>query len=73
MRAGYYASRALLLEFDRRRWSSSKGHTKDVALRRNQQNEITRLMQRIGPRPFWILSGLRRRGDRIVRHNSRLV
>lgn len=69
-RVGYYASRALQLELNRRRFSPRQGAPKNVDLTRHQQDEMTHLFLRLGPRRFRILSGLRQRGGRIVRHNS---
>lgn len=69
-----YCSRAILLKFNRGRWSyvSEAGErgTRKVSLPTARQLEIDRVISQIGPRGFWILSGLRRKGDVIDLHDS---
>jgi hypothetical protein len=72
--ANDYASRALLLDIDRSRCSHTLAdgtlQTTDYNLTARRELEYAKFLSDVGPRPFLILSGLRRQGSRIVRHDS---
>lgn len=54
-----------------RRWVPNG--TEDEPLPRVRKLEFTRLMNDLGPQKLWVLSGIRRRGDRFERENSSVV
>lgn len=70
-----YASRALLLKLDRHRstYSTEIGqNTRDGYLSGDLAMEVEALVATLGPRPFWILSGIRRYGERLVPLRSKV-
>lgn len=70
-----YCSRALLMNLPRQRWSylTDKGrNTWDQFLPRALQREFEALVAKMGPKPFWILSGIRRYGDNFIPMNSKV-
>ncbi|HYC68897.1 hypothetical protein [Brevundimonas sp.] len=64
-RVGRYNSRALLLEHHQRRRSyrdrNGVAQTRDTKLTVTQAVELAAVVHRLGPKRFWILSGLRRK------------
>jgi hypothetical protein len=77
LNVGEYNSRALLLEHFQRRRSyigkSGRRETRDAPLRKAELLELAMVVNDLGPKPFWILSGLRRKHGRIMRHDSPLA
>lgn len=76
-----YTSGALALHDDdasqhrhrRRRRTLAGGFNSKEVLPPGRSAEFTRLMAAMGPSKLWVLSGLRRRGERIERENSKVV
>lgn len=70
-----YNSRALLLDHFQRRRSyvgkSGRRETRDVPLKRAELIELAKVVHELGPQPFWILSGLRRKHGRVMKHDSK--
>lgn len=68
-RVGWYNSRALLLEHHQRRRSYIDHHgvaqTRDTKLTVAQAVELAAVVNELGPKGFWILSGLRRQFGQI--------
>ena len=70
-----YCSRALLLNLPRlrRTYRTYAGqNTQDQSLPRVLQWRVEELYAELGPKPFWILSGIRRYGDTFVPLNSKV-
>lgn len=70
-----YCSRALLLSLPRQRrtYRTDAGqNTRDQPLPRVLQRRVEELFAEMGPKPFWILSGIRRYGDTFVPMNSKV-
>lgn len=69
-----YCSKGLVLRASRGRWGyidrNGEPQTKKGKTPTDRQREIDKVIAELGPRPFWILSGLRRRGAVVEAHNS---
>lgn len=69
---GQYNSRALLLEHHQRRRSYvdrlGVSQTRDTKLTVTQAIELASVVHQLGPKRFWILSGLRRKFGKIEKH-----
>lgn len=72
LRVGQYNSRALLLEHLQRRRSYvdrlGVSQTRDTKLTVAQAMELATVVHQLGPKGFWILSGLRRKFGTIEKH-----
>lgn len=75
-RASDYCAKAMQLDLSRGRWSyvNKKGrrNTNKVSLPRAREMEVAKLLNEIGPQKLWVLSGLRRRGDKVDLHQTSL-
>lgn len=73
LRVGQYNSRALLLEHHQRRRSyrdrNGVAQTRDTKLTVAQSVELAAVVHQVGPKGFWILSGLRRKFGEIQAHS----
>ena len=74
LRVSEYNSRALLLEHHQLRRSfiakDGRPDTRDLPLKSVELAELAKVVHKLGPKPFWILSGLRRKHGRVLRHDS---
>lgn len=72
LRVCQYNSRALLLEHHQRRRSyldrNKIAQTRDTKLTVSQAVELASVVHQVGPKGFWILSGLRRKFGTIEKH-----
>ncbi len=72
-----YNSRSLLLEHHQRRRSyigkDGRRKTRDAPLRKAELAELAKVVNQLGPRPFWILSGLRRKHGEILYHDTNMI
>lgn len=72
LRVGQYNSRALLLEHHQRRRTyrdrNGIAQTRDAKLTVAQSVELAAVVHELGPKGFWILSGLRRKFGEIQNH-----
>jgi len=75
-RASDYCAKAMQLDLYRGRWSymSKKGRrdTRKVSIPRAREREVAKVFSEIGPQKLWILSGLRRSGDKVDLHQTSL-
>lgn len=74
-RVGEYNSRALLFEHHQRRRTyitrAGQRDSRDLVLARAQALELAEVVHEVGPRGFWILSGLRRKYGEIALHSAK--